>query len=977
MDMVWIVHGMSIVQNDGGVKKNLKFLPSAFIIKLVKIITIRFKQMFLFIMLLTLTVPSYLAGQSEIIRAAEVTRPWVAVSLPGTAADDTGGEVLAGILADTIELTLQLIGRYEVRPRPEVSDSITDAGTAALAAEKEELDYLVFGRVERRTDGSTLFEISVYSRETGEVSLKQATTAASIFDTFDKAEELATEILGAFTGQRIAYGSLSLTNLAEDPGNYLVRLDGVPVGRNIQALERILVGPREVEILSLEGESTGRPVSLVRMTFTEGAREELAFFLAAQRVVEPEPEPEPEPEAEAETAAETDPVEPDPPAEIAEEPSEIPLELRLYPWNREDYREQGITGTSFDINLEVQKDGYYAPGWGITTRIDRGRRHSLFWGYRYSVLAAERAEDDPEFDPQSIEGTELLFIPANLFKLLAGYGRRFRPFADLTLIPTISLGLQGGSYRPAFQDGEGQWLKIDTDSEYFWSILMEPALTAEISFGSLSLQGRAGFMWLYYIQRSYPESIELYSQNLDGFISFPVSMDLLPGYGFTAGVGLSYSWAGSNEIIRKLAVEERPYRAFLPGERRRWGLSFAPSLGLPFILAPDVNQLDFFFDFPSSSLSFDFLFSSGSYLDLSAFVVAPRFRENAIYMGHPGEFTTSSVQIDVISGSIGTGTRNYLGNNLFLKTGYQLAPFDLSSYLRVERVVLRTGPSVALERSFPGSSVMTFASMNLLSTLPLGEIKQTENRPGLFDGYVIAPSFLTGSLGIRFHAAGTPAPMLTPRQKDREDRRITASMGAGMEWVFSPYGSRTNIQGFHGVLPVKLHLPGNWELSFRAPLPVFPKGVSGDRETYEITDDTHGPLTFQDPFSAVPRINRLSAAEIGYHAKGRGAFSFRPALRYSWADMELWGLEALLDDDTPVIPGDDSFTITGKIHWIGLSLEGRLRIGSRMALHLASSMSVQVSPGDSTIHTPMEFPTIDARNPDQLYTTSLYFSMSL
>jgi hypothetical protein len=936
-------------------------------IKPVKIITMRFKQMILCIILLTLAVPSFLPGQTQIIRAAEVTRPWVAVSLPGTATGDTGGEVLAGILADTIELTLQLIGRYEVRPRPKVPDSITDSDTAALTADREELDYLVFGRVEIRTDGSTLFEISVYSRETGEVSLEQETTAASIFDTFDKAEELATEILGAFTGQRIAYGSLSLTNLAEDPGNYLVRLDGVPVGKNIKALDRILVGPREVEIVSLEGESTGRPVSLVRMTFTEGAREELAFFLAAHRVEDPAPEAEADP----------DPVEPGPPAEITEVPAEIPLELRLYPWNREDYREQGITGTSFDINLEVQKDGYYAPGWGITTRIDRGKRHSLFWGYRYSLFQAEDTRSDQGFDPQSIEGTELVLAPVGLAKIHAGYGSRFKPVSAITLIPSINLGIQSGTYRPAFKDGEGQWVKVDTEPEYFWSILLEPSLTAEISFGSLSLQGKAGFMWLYYIQRSYPESVELYSQNLDGFISFPVSMDLSPGYSFTAGVGLSYSWAGSNEVLRKLAEEEKPYRAFLPGERQRWGLSITPSLGLPFILAPDANGFDTFIDFPSSALSIEYLFEGGRYLDLSAFAVAPRFRENAVIMVSPGDFSFGRKQIDVISGSIGAGSRNYLGNNLFLKTGYQLAPFDVSSYLGYKLLALRTGPSIALERAFPGSSVMTFASMNLLSTLPLGEIKQTEYRPGFFDGYVIAPSFLTGSLGIRFHAAGTPAPMLTPRQRDREDRRITASMGAGMEWVFSPYGSRTNIQGFHGVLPVNLHLPGNWELSFRAPLPVLPKGVSGDRETCEITDYTNGPLTFQDPFSAIPRINRLSAVELGYHAKGRGAFSFRPALRYSWADMELWGLEALLNGGDPVNPGDDSFTITGKIHWIGLSLEGRLRIGSRMALHLASSMSVQVSPGDSTSHTPMEFPTIEAQNPDQLYTASLYFSMSL
>ncbi|MFO7848535.1 MAG: outer membrane beta-barrel protein [Spirochaetia bacterium] len=262
------------------------------------------KRFILYVLILVLGFPPFLYGQAEVIRAAEVTRPWVAVSLPQTAAGDTGGEVLAGILADTIELTLQLLGRYEVRPRPSLPNEAMDESSAALIAERKQLDYLVYGRVERRANGSTLFALSVYSRETEEVTLEQERVADSVFDTFEEAEMLAADLLGAFTGQRIAYGSLSLTNLADNPGDYLVRMDGVPVGRNTRVLEQVLVGPRKVEIVSLEGESAGNTIALVRTTITEGAQEELAFSLSA-RLEPPEPErEEPDETTETEEAAE-------------------------------------------------------------------------------------------------------------------------------------------------------------------------------------------------------------------------------------------------------------------------------------------------------------------------------------------------------------------------------------------------------------------------------------------------------------------------------------------------------------------------------------------------------------------------------------------------------------------------------------------------------------------------------------------------
>ena len=151
--------------------------------------------------------------------AQDVTRPWVMVTVPLTEAGDSRSEVLATVIADNLELTLRLMGRYVVRPRPTARTTPEDAEQAAVFAREQTLDYLVFGRVGERAEvGATVFSLQVYSREDGQVTLEREAVAQAVLETFDVADELAADLLGAFTGQRIAYGAVVLRNLAEHPG---------------------------------------------------------------------------------------------------------------------------------------------------------------------------------------------------------------------------------------------------------------------------------------------------------------------------------------------------------------------------------------------------------------------------------------------------------------------------------------------------------------------------------------------------------------------------------------------------------------------------------------------------------------------------------------------------------------------------------------------------------------------------------------
>lgn len=245
----------------------------------------------------------------------DVTQPWITVSPLQVAEDDARTEALALVIEDNLELTLRLIGDYVVQPRPTGRTAPTDVTSAAAYAARLGTDYVVFGEVSERSDGSMEFELSVYSREEGAVTLERRSVAETIFDTFEVADELTADVLRAFTGQRIAYGRVELTNRGDPEAEYQVRFDGTVVGRNLSAVERVLVGERLVEVEVLTGPQAGEIVASRRVLVEDGSREQLDFTALApvpEVVTGPDPDPDGEwEEREAEIAIAPEPAEPE------------------------------------------------------------------------------------------------------------------------------------------------------------------------------------------------------------------------------------------------------------------------------------------------------------------------------------------------------------------------------------------------------------------------------------------------------------------------------------------------------------------------------------------------------------------------------------------------------------------------------------------------------------------------------------------
>ncbi|TVR67508.1 MAG: hypothetical protein EA427_13510 [Spirochaetaceae bacterium] len=178
-----------------------------------------------------------------------VDRPRVLVLPVENLTERTENDVVARTVTDTMTLTLRLLGTYDL-VTPGVRSSADAIGRSSdqldrLAAETG-ADNLIFGSLETHPQGGLLFVVSVYDRAEQRVTVDARSRAQTIFDIFDASDDLVTDAISGFSGERIGFGSLRVQ--AEGEGDFRLYLDGSLVGENVTALDRLLIGARALEI---------------------------------------------------------------------------------------------------------------------------------------------------------------------------------------------------------------------------------------------------------------------------------------------------------------------------------------------------------------------------------------------------------------------------------------------------------------------------------------------------------------------------------------------------------------------------------------------------------------------------------------------------------------------------------------------------------------------------------------------------------
>jgi len=170
-------------------------------------------------------------------------------NLSGTEQHDT----IAAAIYETTLLTLRIIGEYELVELENIYSGEEETEEAAIGEERlldlgveENLANIVFGVIAQE-DGRLILRMSVFDTLAEEVVLTRSEESPSLLDVFDATDALVADVVGEFSGVPVGFGELLLENRGE-PGDYSLYIDGTKIGENVEAVERVLIGRREVEI---------------------------------------------------------------------------------------------------------------------------------------------------------------------------------------------------------------------------------------------------------------------------------------------------------------------------------------------------------------------------------------------------------------------------------------------------------------------------------------------------------------------------------------------------------------------------------------------------------------------------------------------------------------------------------------------------------------------------------------------------------
>ncbi|TVR74745.1 MAG: hypothetical protein EA427_00665 [Spirochaetaceae bacterium] len=173
--------------------------------------------------------------------SAQDSRPRIGVLRIENQTGQAQYESLADTIRQTVVLTLTLLDRYDV-----TDENMPVAADPAQQADALPADTLLWGGVEIDEQGRIVIALTIFDRLEERVVLSEEGTAPSLLDVFDTADTLVGEVIGAFSGVRVGFGTIRLD--VSGQGDYLVFLDGTQVGENVTTLDRILTGEYRVRV---------------------------------------------------------------------------------------------------------------------------------------------------------------------------------------------------------------------------------------------------------------------------------------------------------------------------------------------------------------------------------------------------------------------------------------------------------------------------------------------------------------------------------------------------------------------------------------------------------------------------------------------------------------------------------------------------------------------------------------------------------
>ncbi|HKK49496.1 MAG TPA: hypothetical protein VJ932_10395, partial [Alkalispirochaeta sp.] len=238
---------------------------------------------------LVILLPAITFGQDNARPRSVVVVP--AANRSGEASLDSVGTTAS----QTIESSLLMLDEFTVHQTANtvIPPAVVAGDPAALAqfAQIASADFVMFGSVSQDAQDRIVIEMAVWDGSTDSVALQTRQTASSLFDTFNVADELAIRFLSAFSGRRIAFGSIQLEPRGWEDGSYTVFVDGMEMGVDTPLVSRVLIGDRAVEVRANNGVEAGAVLVRESVTVREAEPTELAFTFPGPGSVQPSAPP--------------------------------------------------------------------------------------------------------------------------------------------------------------------------------------------------------------------------------------------------------------------------------------------------------------------------------------------------------------------------------------------------------------------------------------------------------------------------------------------------------------------------------------------------------------------------------------------------------------------------------------------------------------------------------------------------------------
>jgi hypothetical protein len=211
-----------------------------------------------------------LSAQSDSGRAR------IALFEPAGQRSDQALTAVLNTVADSVELSLDVLQRYDVRRLPP-ADPEKDLARVKAYCQANRIDQAIMGSGTAKAAGGYLFKLVVYDRRSDAITLAPEGASTGALDMFDVTDKLVGTLLDGLNGSHLLFGSLSIESTppgaavsvnGKDVGAAPLSLRGLPTG-SVQVSVRLAGYEDSNATLTIaDGESTDAPLILARSTGT-------------------------------------------------------------------------------------------------------------------------------------------------------------------------------------------------------------------------------------------------------------------------------------------------------------------------------------------------------------------------------------------------------------------------------------------------------------------------------------------------------------------------------------------------------------------------------------------------------------------------------------------------------------------------------------------------------------------------------------